>query len=225
MHTQRCVTQMASHLSVSVSEMRALPRAVFAARAKAVLWRQEYEARWVDCCAKVRLHDLGREVAELRTRDDFMARTTWPGAPYKRIVDDRYHVRLLAQARLGLLPIEVETGRWAQCARLPEQRLCALGCGCVGDLPHFLHGCRAILHDPIDSVAAVHSTGHWREVPPELWRGIATRIASRWYTRIGLLRAADRTAGEEAELDRYEAQLAMHPASYERSDIRAYLHA
>ena len=74
-------------------------------------------------------------------------------------------------------------------------------------------------------MAAVHSDGRWRDIPPELWRGIATRIASRWYTRIGLLRAADKTADEEAEIDRYEAQLAMHPATYERSDIRAYFPA
>ena len=88
-----------------------------------------------------------------------------------------------------------------------------------------MYGCRAILHDPIDSVSAVHSDGRWRDVPDELWRGIATRLTSRWYTRIGLLRAADRTDGEEAEIDRCDAQLAMHPATYERSDIRAYLSA
>ena len=81
----------------------------------------------------------------------------------------------------------------------------------------------AIPHDPIDSVYAVCNNGRRRDIPPELWRGIATRLASRWYTRIGLLRAADRTASDEAEIDRYEAQLAMHPATYERSDIRAYI--
>ena len=52
---------------------------------------------------------------------------------------------------------------------------------------------------------------------------MAVRIARRWYTRMGRLRAEDQAAGDETELDQYVAQLEQHPATYERSDIRAYL--
>ena len=65
-------------------------------------------------------------------------RHRWPGAPYLPFVDNKFHARLLAKARLGVLPIEIETGRWQGLAR--DQRRCSLGCYHVGDTEHFLCG-------------------------------------------------------------------------------------
>ena len=60
------------------------------------------------------------------------------------------HVRLLAMARLGLLPIEMEEGRWHGIRR--EERLCALGCGVVGDMHHFLNRCAALATDGVGAL-------------------------------------------------------------------------
>ena len=222
-HTARCVEDLVAALGVPAETLRAMPRRAFAHTIKAMQWRCEYYERLHVCRNQVRLYDIGREIAMLESAHGFMTRTRWPGAPYQRLVDDRYHVRLLANARLGLLPIEIETGRWVQPVIPAHNRLCALGCGCKGDLAHFLHGCQEIVHDPVDSVYTVRSDGSRRLFPPNMWRGIAVRIARRWYTRMGRLQAEDQAAGDETELDQYVAQLEQHPATYERSDIRAYL--
>ena len=66
-------------------------------------------------------------------------RHRWPGAPYLPFVDNKFHARLLAMTRLGVPPIEIETGRWQGLAR--DQRRCSLGCDHVGDTEHFLYGC------------------------------------------------------------------------------------
>ena len=74
-------------------------------------------------------------------------RTRWPGAAYVAHVDSKLHVRLLATARLGLLPSEIEMGRWHNVAR--ENRLRSFGCQKGGDLDHFLHGCSALNSEAI----------------------------------------------------------------------------
>ena len=90
-------------------------------------------------------------------------------------------------ARLGLLPLEIEVGRWQGIPR--EERLCKLGCGVftVGDLPHFLDGCAALTTDRVGSLsrysAEAKSTGNLLF----FWRAKANALERRWRERTQLL--------------------------------------
>ena len=63
---------------------------------------------------------------------------------------DKFHARLLAMTRLGLLPIETETGRWHGIPR--AERLCQLCGNCIGDTKHFLHGCERLTAERVKSL-------------------------------------------------------------------------
>ena len=114
------------------------------------------------------------------------ARTRWPGAPYLQYVDNRYHVRLLAMARLGLLPLEIETGRWAGVPR--HTRLCTFGCNEVGDLAHFLCGCQAITAEKVISLNR-YGSASLAANRLRFWRETARTVECRWRQRTQLLRA------------------------------------
>ena len=115
-------------------------------------------------------------------------RKRWPGAPYINYVDSKFHTRLLAMTRLGVLPIEIETGRWYGVPR--EERMCSFGCNKIGDTVHFLRECAHIGETRIESLnrfapvncAAVNPLTHWRE--------IARRLERRWRERTRKLRCA-----------------------------------
>ena len=176
------------------------------------------------CMSKIRLRDIGLEIGDLASREDFGQRMRWPGAPYKYVVDDRYHVRLLALTRLNLLPIEMESGRWTAPVIPREERLCSLGCGCVGDQAHFLRVCGALAQSPIDSVYSVWPTGSRRYLPANQWKGIAARLAARWQGRNRIINSHEAEhSGTAKEINMYLAELQHDPDTYERSDIRAYL--
>ena len=74
----------------------------------------------------------------------------WPGAPDLAYVDNKFHARLLAMTRLGLLPIEIETGRWHGIPR--AERLCQMCGKCIGDTKHFLHGCERLTAERVKSL-------------------------------------------------------------------------
>ena len=222
-HTHALLNWLSSRTGLTSAAMRYLPRDTFRTIVQQELWQAEFGRRWVECALSERLETLGEEVATL-TAKDFWTRTQWPGAPYQEVVDDRYHVRMLAKARLGLLPIEIETGRWLNPPTARDQRWCALGCAQVGDLRHFCYGCEPLRTcDHIDSVYAIHTNGQERKIPPAQWRGIATRLAIRWRERQRLLHAEEaQAAGDDKAFHEYVAQLGHDPVVYERSDIRAH---
>ena len=83
-------------------------------------------------------------------------------------MDSKYHVRLLAMARLGLLPIEIEEGRWRGVRR--EERLCALGCGVVGDMHHFLNRCAALATDGVGALDRHNTELENTKSPLFFWR-------------------------------------------------------
>ena len=180
--------------------LRNLRKGAFVGTVKRQLWQVEFDQRRMECRARVRLNMVCREIAGLARHRDFVQRTKWPGAPYRDVVDDRYHVRMLAITRLGLLPIEVETGRWGEYVER-EQRLCSFGCGCVGDTQHFLTECRGLAARPVDGVYGVDGDGNPRLVPPSRWRGVAVGVAMRFQERARKLQHVGRwAAGEEKEL-------------------------
>ena len=90
---------------------------------------------------------------------------------------------------------------------------------------HFLHDCRALKSDPVDSVFTTTSDGAPRLFPPQQWHGIAYRVAVRLRERTGLLTPTrGEAAGDAKEIEMFRAALPHDPATYERSDIRAYLY-
>ena len=85
-----------------------------------------------------------------------MQRRRWPGALYLLLLDNQFHVRLLAMTPYGVLPLEIETGRWKDLDR--DERRCDLGCDHAGNAEHVLHRCKQrdansnkmdLLHQPI----------------------------------------------------------------------------
>ena len=144
--------------------------------------------RLAACKKSSRLQLLAAELTELVTEDQRakIQRQRWPGAPYLHSVDNKFHVRLLAMTRLGILPIEIETGRWHGMPR--ETRLCKLGCDHVGDTDHFLHSCAHIKAEhSLNRYAMDNDTA---QNPFRHWRNIAHRLECRWRERTQKLRKA-----------------------------------
>ena len=112
----------------------------------------------------------------------------WPGAPYLPYVDSKYHVRLLAMARLGLLPIEMEEGRWRGIRR--EERLCTLGCGVVGDLHHFLNTCAALTTDGVGALDRYSTELESTKGPLFFCRAKAGKLERRWRERTCTVRGS-----------------------------------
>ena len=83
------------------------------------------QKRYKICKTSVRLDMMAREMENLAHENTKTPRSRWPGAPYLSFVDSKHHARLLAMARLGILPLEIEVGRWQQKPR--EERFCSLG--------------------------------------------------------------------------------------------------
>ena len=104
--------------------------------------------------------------------------TSWKQlrADYLPHVSGRYHTRLLAMTRLGILPIEIETGRWEGVDR--SERFCKFeACnGKLGDACHFLSECAGLKTKGIASV--------WRcpsgSTPGVWWRETAHQLEPRW---------------------------------------------
>ena len=105
---------------------------------------RRYNRRLAAFTASGRLSLLATELSRMAAEDQQqrVERVSWPGAPYLQYVDSKYHARLLVMAGLGLLPFEIETGRWAGQPR--HERMCRFGCGVIGELTHFLRHCRAL---------------------------------------------------------------------------------
>ena len=92
-----------------------MPREAFRSVIGHVLWKEEYRRRFQVCEESARLTQIAEEMSRLAREDsrEGVRRPQWPGAPYLPYVDSKYHVRLLAMARLGTLPVGIETGRRA----------------------------------------------------------------------------------------------------------------
>ena len=88
--------------------------------------------------------------------------------------------------RLGLLPLEIESGRWHGLPR--EQRLCSFGCGTIGDTNHFLHGCTHIAGKQIDSLNRYATLRNAAANPLRYWRNTARTLECRWRERAQKMR-------------------------------------
>ena len=111
-------------------------------------------------------------------------RVSWPGAPYLQYVDSKYHARLLVMAGLGLLPFEIETGRWAGQPR--HERMCWFGCGEIGQLTHFLRHCRALTSAGVMSLDRYNVAGR-TDNPLRFWRETARKLKCRWRESAAML--------------------------------------
>ena len=128
-------------------------------------------------------------------------------------------MRMLANARLGLLPIEEDTGRWTRPKTVWDQRVCKLGCAAVGTLRHFLTECDVLQQPTVQDIHTVAEDRRWVVLSPVQWKRAATGIARRMQERTKLLRTAPEAgAAEEKELEEleliaaYEGELAQGQA-------------
>jgi hypothetical protein len=121
----------------------------------------------------------------------------WAAAPYLRHVSDKEQVRLLAMCRLGLLPVEEETGRWQHLPR--AERTCACGME-LGSVRHFMSACTMENLGAVDSTSWIELMGAaWyctATVPGQRWRQIARYVQRRWHVKRG---PVDRRRDDEAE--------------------------
>ena len=135
-----------------------MPRKAFRTVVGHMLWKEEYRRRFQLCVASARLARIADELTRLAEEEsgEGLRRTRWPGAPYLQFVDSKFPLHLMAIARLGTLPAEVETGRWEIKTR--AERLCRLGCQVLGDIDHFLGCCAAITAETAPSLIRKAST-------------------------------------------------------------------
>ena len=192
----------------------------------AYLWQQEFEHRLAACKANARLEFITTELTQLAAEDlrTKKQRTRWPGAPYISFVDSKFHARLLAMTRLGLLPIQIEVGRWRGVPR--EQRLCCLGCGKIEDTDHFLNGCAYIETKPIDSLNRYTQNRDAKANPLKYWRDIARRLECRWRERTHKVRCAAVELHNPADArdDKFAEDIdAASMQQISQDDIRFYL--
>ena len=89
-------------------------------------------------------------------------------------------------ARLNLLPLEIEEGRWQGIPR--AERLCRFGCGVVGDLHHFLNGCAALTTANIQSLNRYSVEADVNGSLLTFWRSKARELECRWRERVQKLR-------------------------------------
>ena len=191
-HTDALVAKLAQEAGSAPEELRALPRDRFRHVIGHLLWKQEYDERLEACKRSVRLELPLAELTQLATLDTHSnkERTRWPGAPYLEHVDSKHHARLLAMTRLGLLPIEIEEGRWHGIPR--SERKCKLGCHAIGDAGHFLRECMALSGECIPALdrAGAEVAAVARSLSPFFfWRSTARAVECRWRERSKKLRA------------------------------------
>ena len=191
-HTDALVAGLAQRAGRTPEALRALPRAQFRHVIGHLLWKQEYHERLEACKHSVRLEIPLAELTQLAASDaqSNKERTRWPGAPYLGHIDSKHHARLLAMARLGLLPVEIEEGRWHGIPR--EERKCKFGCCTIGDLAHFLRECTVLSSDRIpalDSHGAEKAAADHSLSPFFFWRRTARALECRWRERTKKLRA------------------------------------
>ena len=182
-YTDSLVERVAQRAARTPAELRAMGREPFKRLIGHILWKEEYDRRLELCRRSVRLDVAVAEMRQLAAEDarHNRQRMHWPGAPYLPYVDSKYHVRLLAMARLGLLPIEMEEGRWHGICR--EERLCALGCGVVGDMHHFLNSCAALATDGVGALDRHSTESENTGSPLFFWRAKARKLERRWRER------------------------------------------
>ena len=192
-HTDALVARVAQKAGLAPEELRALPRGKFRHVIGHLMWKQEYLERMEACKGSVRLEIPLAELMQVAASDEQSKkeRTRWPGAPYLAHVDSKHHARLLAMARLGLLPIEIEEGRWHGIPR--EERKCKLGCNTIGDMGHFLRECFALNVDRIpalDRGGAEAAATSQSLSPFFFWRRTARTLECRWRERSKKLRVS-----------------------------------
>ena len=199
----RCTDELVEHIAkvsrYSAAALRAMSRETFRRIVNHTLWREEYDRRLGQCRSSTRLETCVTELQHLAADDAAWdtKRTRWPGAPYLAYVDNKFHARLLAMTRLGLLPIEIETGRWHGIPR--AERLCQMCGKCIGDTKHFLHGCERLTAERVKSLESKATYTEARGKELFFWRGVARRVECRWRERTSALRKQQDEPAHPAE--------------------------
>ena len=135
--TKSEIDKLSAEVGLSCKELRALPRKTFRTIVRRVSWKRELKSRLDVMKDSARLSHIARELQTRQLRNPNLF--GWEAASYLEHVSSRFHIRLIAMTRLGLLPLEIETGRWQGLQR--EKRLCVSCNTQIGDTDHFLRGC------------------------------------------------------------------------------------
>ena len=113
------VAHVARFAATPLVEMLAMPQEAFRRLIGAALWREEFNRRLMACTTHARVAVLAEDLSSMAQEDQLFnaGRGSFSGAPNLRYIDSKHHARLLAMARLGLLPLEKETGQRGAAAR------------------------------------------------------------------------------------------------------------
>ena len=104
----------------------------------------------------------------------------WRQAEYLRHVGSRRLAALVAKCRLGLLPVEMETGRWRKVARA-ERKCEHCGAPC-GNARHLIAVCPAFGgSDGAETWQIV--VGARRKAAGRQWRAAAREVEQRWIAK------------------------------------------
>jgi hypothetical protein len=113
----------------------------------------------------------------------------WGAPAYLQAVGEKHQVRLMAMARLGLLPVEDETGRWDKTPK--EERVCN-DCGKeLGTVEHFLTGCKEEAGGKRDERLWRNVMVGWVKYSKEEvktvgkgWRDVARQVSRKWGNKL-----------------------------------------
>jgi len=185
-HTLKEIGWLERATGLTRTQMRAYTKYKFRRVVGEVLWRQEWEER---VAVMEKSSRLWRRAQELRRRAEMAPRshaccTRWPRAEYIKAIGGQYHIRLIAMARLDLLPVESEVGRWRG---IPADRRVCNSCALsIGDVGHFVRECAALpgtFATPVgefDGYDSWHFLQDAQHTPTEGWRSVARRLERRW---------------------------------------------
>ena len=116
-------------------------------------------------------------------------RKRWGAPTYLKFVGEKAQVRIMAMARLGLLPVEEEEGRWKKIPK--EERLCHDCKKAVGSVKHFLSGCKEDSEEEKDLRLWRNVMIGWVNYNKEEslaigkgWREIAKQVSRAWGNKL-----------------------------------------
>lgn len=204
--TRREVEWLVGSSGFTSDKLRDMNRRDFQSIVRERLWKDEWRARVTKMRSSVRLAEYGEHL-ETRLLRDPPKKPKWTPASHLCHLGNRYHAQLVSKCRLGLLPVEVETGRWQRIPIPREGRVCEVCRQSVGTGRHFAEECTELKGGVQPGLWASVMSGRYEHgeascrMTGKQWRETAGVLESRWRQRQTRLKGDTSTEPVEEEVE------------------------